>query len=86
MEIAVHIIKDIGFPIFVALFVLCRLEPAVRRLEKTITALMIVTAKTNGVGKNVVADVVRSAKQYSAQRAIRELLADEDTEGGSPDG
>jgi hypothetical protein len=86
MEIAVNIIKDIGFPIFVALFVLCRLEPAVRRLEKTITALMIVTAKTNGVGKNVVADVVRSAKQYSAQRAIRELLADEDTEGGSPDG
>jgi len=45
----VDVIKDLGFPIFVAGFVLIRLEPAIKRLDSSIMALTIVAAKSNGM-------------------------------------
>ena len=42
-------INSVGFPIFVAVYVLCRLEPAIKGLEKTIGVLTYVIAKQNGI-------------------------------------
>ena len=42
-------IARVGFPVFVALYVLMRLEPTIKGLEKTINVLTYVMAKSNGV-------------------------------------
>ena len=63
-------IGSIGFPAFVAVFVLMRLEPAVERLEKAITSLMVVTAKSNGMKGEDVAEIVKAvAKDRHHRRA-----------------
>ena len=51
-------IAKVGFPAFVACFVLVRLEPAVKRLERSITAHMVVTAKSNGMKAEDVKDII----------------------------
>jgi len=33
-------IKELGFPIFVSVFLLLRIEPTLHRLDKSITALL----------------------------------------------
>jgi len=53
-------IGSVGFPAFVAVFVLIRLEPAVKRLEKAITSLMVVTAKSNGMASEDVAEIIKA--------------------------
>jgi hypothetical protein len=70
-------VKDMGFPIFVAVFVLVRLEPAIRRLGDSITALMVVTAKSNGMKQETVDTIVEAAmnrkgRKRRASDAIRE--------------
>jgi len=52
-------IGSVGFPAFVAIFVLIRLEPAITRLRQSITSLMVVTAKSNGMAGKDVAEIVR---------------------------
>ena len=42
-------ISNVGFPVFVAVYLLVRLEPTMRDLQKTVTVLTIVVAKSNGV-------------------------------------
>lgn len=42
-------ISNIGFPIFVAIYVLIRLEPAINRLNDTVKVLTIITAKQSGI-------------------------------------
>ena len=42
-------ISKVGFPIFVALYVLMRLEPAISSLKKTINVLTYVLAKSMNV-------------------------------------
>jgi len=74
VEIIFSIVKDIGFPIFVAVFVLCRLEPAVRRLERSISALTLITAKSNGVSKEAVDDAIKTSNRRSALRFTKELI------------
>lgn len=48
MQYAVTLIKDIGFPIFVAVLVLLRIEPAVKHLDRAITMMATMIAKSNG--------------------------------------
>lgn len=36
----IAIIKDVGFPIFVSVFLLVRIEPTMKRLEITISQLL----------------------------------------------
>jgi len=52
-------IGSVGFPVFVAVFVLLRLEPSLKRLDQSITSLMVVTAKSNGMKGEDVAEIVR---------------------------
>lgn len=49
MEGIATFINTVGFPIFVAVYVLCRLEPTIKSLEKTIGVLTYVMAKQSGV-------------------------------------
>ena len=49
MDTAVQFINSVGFPIFVALYLLLRLEPTMRELQKTIAVLAIIIAKCNDI-------------------------------------
>lgn len=42
-------ISQVGFPIFVAVYVLTRLEPTINKLNDTVSVLTIITAKQSGV-------------------------------------
>jgi len=67
-------IKDFGFPSVVALFVLLRIEPEMRRLRQSITSLMVVTAKSNGMKGEDVADIVRVVSQSSGRRRVADQI------------
>ena len=56
------VVKDLGFPIFVAVFVLIRMEPAIKRLDASIMALTIVAAKSNGMKNKDISDVIDAVK------------------------
>ena len=56
------IIKNLGFPIFVAVFVLVRMEPAIKRLDSSIMALTIVAAKSNGMNNKDISEVIEAVK------------------------
>ena len=49
VEMLAQFIGQVGFPIFVAVYVLMRLEPTINRLNDTVKALTIVTAKQSGI-------------------------------------
>ena len=42
-------IGQVGFPIFVAIYVLMRLEPTINKLNDTVRILTIITAKQSGI-------------------------------------
>jgi hypothetical protein len=42
-------IGQVGFPVFVAVYVLMRLEPTINKLNDTVRILTIITAKQSGV-------------------------------------
>ena len=42
-------ISQVGFPIFVAVYVLMRLEPTINKLNDTVSVLTIITAKQSGI-------------------------------------
>ena len=44
-----HFIGQVGFPVFVAIYVLMRLEPTINKLNDTMRILTIITAKQSGV-------------------------------------
>jgi len=44
-----HFIGQVGFPIFVAIYVLMRLEPTINKLNDTVRILTIITAKQSGI-------------------------------------
>ena len=74
------VIKDLGFPIFVAVFVLIRMEPAIKRLDASIMALTIVAAKSNGMKNKDISEViaaVKAKKSTGKDRRITDKLADE---------
>jgi len=47
-EIA-ELISTVGFPIFIAMYLLIRLEPIIKDLQKSVNILTIVVAKQAGV-------------------------------------
>lgn len=49
MEAVVTFIQSVGFPIFVASYVLIRLEPSINGLNKSIRLLSIIVAKQQGM-------------------------------------
>ena len=49
VEMLAQFIGQVGFPIFVAVYVLMRLEPTINRLNDTVKVLTIITAKQSGV-------------------------------------
>ena len=44
-----HFIGQVGFPIFVAVYVLMRLEPTINKLNDTVRIVTIITAKQSGI-------------------------------------
>jgi len=42
-------IGQVGFPVFVAVYVLMRLEPTINKLNDTVRILTIITAKQSGI-------------------------------------
>jgi len=63
-------IAKVGFPAFVAIFVLVRLEPAVKKLERSITAHMVITAKTNGMKSEDVKDIIALVARNGKKRRL----------------
>ena len=64
-----------GFPGFVAIFVLVRLEPAISKLQQSITTLMVVTAKSNGMSGKDVSEIVRAvANSKSNRRRVEDRI------------
>jgi len=49
IEAIAQFIGQVGFPIFVAIYVLMRLEPTINKLNDTVRILTIITAKQSGV-------------------------------------
>lgn len=49
IEAIAEFIGQVGFPVFVAVYVLMRLEPTINRLNDTVKVLTIITAKQSGV-------------------------------------
>ena len=49
VEMLAQFIGQVGFPIFVAVYVLIRLEPTINKLNDTVRILTIITAKQSGV-------------------------------------
>ena len=73
----IDLIKDLGFPSFVAVFVLVRMEPAIKRLDSSIMALTIVAAKSNGMkSKDIseVIDAVQSKKKSGKMRRVTDKI------------
>ena len=67
-------IATVGFPGFVAIFVLVRLEPSIRKLRDAITSLMVVTAKGNGMKGEEVADSIKLVADKSHHRRIEDKV------------
>ena len=49
IEAIAQFIGQVGFPVFVAVYVLMRLEPTINKLSDTIKVLTIITAKQSGI-------------------------------------
>ena len=67
------VIKDLGFPIFVAVFVLVRMEPAIKRLDSSIMALTIVAAKSNGMKNKDISDVIDAVQSRKGNKQARRV-------------
>lgn len=49
MEAWIEMISQVGFPIFIAIYVLGRLEPTINKLNDTIRFQTIIIAKQSGI-------------------------------------
>lgn len=52
MEVALQGISTVGFPIFIAVYVLVRLEPTINKLNSTIAQQTVLIAKLSGIDYN----------------------------------
>ena len=52
METWVQAISTVGFPIFIAVYVLMRLEPTINKLNSTIAQQTVLIAKLSGIDYN----------------------------------
>ncbi len=53
-----NFISKVGFPIFVALYVLMRLEPTIHGLKKSIDVLTYILAKSQGLDVKEAEDII----------------------------
>jgi len=67
-------IGKVGFPSFVAIFVLVRLDPALRKLTQAITASMVVTARSNGMKGEDVAEIMKIVAESKDKRRIEDQV------------
>jgi len=49
MEVWTQVISTVGFPIFIAVYVLMRLEPTINKLNSTIARQTVLIAKLGGI-------------------------------------
>lgn len=49
MEAWTQVISTVGFPIFIAVYVLMRLEPTINKLNSTIAQQTVLIAKLSGI-------------------------------------
>ncbi|MTI95377.1 MAG: YvrJ family protein [Firmicutes bacterium] len=49
MDPWMNALGTVGFPIVITFYLLTKLEPAIRSLEKTVTVLTVVVAKQNNI-------------------------------------
>jgi hypothetical protein len=54
MEAWTQAISTVGFPIFIAVYVLMRLEPTINKLNSTISQQTVLIAKLSGMDYNEV--------------------------------
>ena len=52
MEVVFQGISTVGFPIFIAVYVLMRLEPTINKLNSTIAQQTVLIEKLSGIGYN----------------------------------
>ena len=52
IEAWIQAVSTVGFPIFIAVYVLVRLEPTINRLNDTIKFQSIIIAKQSGIDYN----------------------------------
>lgn len=52
MEAWIQAISTVGFPIFIAVYVLMRLEPTIDKLNSTIAQQTVLIAKLSGIDYN----------------------------------
>ena len=52
MEEVLEGISTVGFPIFIAVYVLMRLEPTINKLNSTIAKQTVLIAKLSGIDHN----------------------------------
>ena len=70
-------IGAVGFPVFVATFVLVRLDPAIRKLTQAITSNTVVTAKANGMEAKDVKEIIRLVSEsHSRHRRSEDQIDD----------
>ena len=67
-------IGKVGFPSFVAIFVLVRLDPALRKLTQAITASTVVTARSNGMAGKDVAEIMKIVAESKDKRRIEDKV------------
>ena len=64
-------IGAVGFPVFVATFVLVRMEPSIRKLTQAITSNTVVTAKSNGMSAKDVKEIIRAVRDSDSRMGRR---------------
>ena len=62
MEELCKLATNYGFPMVVAGYLLVRLEPTIRELQKSITSLTIVVARQNGMDKDEINEIINNRK------------------------
>ncbi len=80
MQEAISIVKDIGFPIFVSLWLLIKFSRKIDKLDQSIMTLTVVVAKSNGMGKKTVEEIVTHvmAKKTGKRRRVTDVFDEED--------
>jgi hypothetical protein len=80
MQESIEIIKDIGFPIFVSLWLLIKFSRKIDKLDQSITTLTVVVAKSNGMKSKTVEEIVARvmSKRTGKRRRATDVLHDEE--------
>jgi len=63
MEEIMQLAANYGFPMVVAVYLLVRLEPLIRDLEKSITLLTMVVAKQSNIDVEQVQQIVEGCRE-----------------------